>query len=162
MNMKPTPARPASCRHRPTKRSAFTLLEILVVLAIIAMLVGLSVSAIGNILASRSISLTQLFVQTSIKTPLMAYRLDNGEYPTTAEGLQALLTVPAGKEATWKGPYLETGTGALPVDPWKHGYLYKYPGTHNPAGYDVYSLGPDGIDGSPDNIGNWPAPTTTP
>jgi general secretion pathway protein G len=131
-----------------------------VVLAIIGMLVGLAVSHITSIYSSRTVSITQLFVQNSIKTPLMAYRLDNGDFPTTADGLQALLTMPAGKDATWKGPYLDTNTGLVPVDAWKHAYLYKYPGTHNPNGYDIWSLGPDGIDGNPDNIGNWPATAT--
>ena len=158
--MSPNPSLPFN-RRRPNRR-AFTLLEILVVLAIIAMLVGISVSAIANILASRSITIAQIFVQNSIKPPLMAYRLDNGDFPTTADGLQALLVMPAGKEATWKGPYLDTGTGTLPVDPWRHVYQYKYPGSHNPAAYDIYSLGPDGIDGNSDNIGNWPPTAVSP
>ena len=135
--------------------SAFTLLEILVVLAIIGMLVGLAVTKVGGILDSSSVKTTTLFVTTSIKTPLTAYRLDMGDYPSTAEGLQALLIAPQGKEANWHGPYLDVTGGKLPQDAWKQDFVYKYPGTHNLTGYDLYSVGPDHTDGTADDIGNW-------
>jgi general secretion pathway protein G len=141
---------------------AFTLLEILVVLAIIGMLVGLSVAGVTTIMTNKQVATTELFVQTMMKTPLTTYQLDNGALPSTDDGLQALLTLPAGKDATWKGPYLDTVGNVLPLDPWHHTYQYKAPGTHNAKSYDIWSLGPDGADGTADDIGNWAATATSP
>ena len=77
-----------------------------------------------------------------------------GDYPSTAEGLAALIAAPADKADRWHGPYVENNK-KLPLDPWKHDYKYAYPGTHNKDGYDLWSTGPDGVDGTPDDIGNW-------
>jgi general secretion pathway protein G len=85
-------------------RRAFTLLEILVVLAIIGLLVGLAVTRVGGIFGSKQEDIARLFVNSSVKTPLTAYRIDMGGYPSTAEGMQALVTPPANKGDTWKGP----------------------------------------------------------
>ncbi len=74
-----------------------------------------------------------------------------GEYPTSEEGLKALLSPPGGKAATWKGPYLE----APSIDPWKQPYVYRFPGTHNKDGYDLFSKGADQIADTLDDIGNW-------
>lgn len=91
-----------------------------------------------------------------MKTPLATYKIDIGEFPSTSEGLLALLTPPPGKETGWNGPYLElTPPDKMPVDPWKHAYVYRYPGTHNKDGYDLFSPGEDGIAGNADDIGNW-------
>jgi len=76
-----------------------------------------------------------------------------GDYPTTAEGLQALITAPANKADRWNGPYLQENK--IPEDPWKRPYQYRYPGTHNKNGYDVYSLGPSGQEDEKTIIGNW-------
>lgn len=138
-------------RSRSLFRSqgGFTLTEILIVLALIAAIAGLLITNLGKLFSGGKESVAQLWVK-QIDTPLMAYRIQLGNYPTTEEGLQSLVKAPAGKEKRWKGPYLKD----LPNDPWDHPYQYRFPGTKSTAGYDVWSFGPDGIE-SEDDIGNW-------
>ncbi len=88
-----------------------------------------------------------------MKTPLVTYRLQMGAYPSTDEGLQALLAAPTGKADRWRGPYVEGNK--IPPDPWGEPYQYKCPGVHNKDGYDLWSKGPDKTDGTDDDIGNW-------
>ena len=88
-------------------------------------------------------------IRSNIATALDLYELDNGAYPVTDEGLDALTIKPA-SAPNWNGPYIEH----RPVDPWGREYVYLYPGNHG-EGYDLYSLGPDGEEGSADDIGNW-------
>jgi general secretion pathway protein G len=98
---------------------------------------------------------------------LDAYKTSLGEFPSTKQGLQALRTRPAdlppGKR--WEGPYLTSQRSVLQLkmdmltDPWGHAYQYRLPGKHKPDGFDVWSMGPDGVDGSQDDIGNWNAPS---
>lgn len=142
-------------RELRATRRAFTLLEILVVLAIIGLLVGLSVTKVTGILDNKNIEVTQVFVQNTLKTPLVAYRLNMGDYPSTAEGLQALITAPSSKSDRWSGPYLDVKGGKLQLDPWQEPYQYRYPGVKNKMGYDLWSKGPDKTDGTADDIGNW-------
>jgi general secretion pathway protein G len=134
-------------------RRGFTLLEILVVLAIMGLLVGLSVTKLGGMLDSGNETTAKIFVQQSIKLPLTSYRIDTGDYPLTAEGIEALITPPAAKAENWRGPYLELNK--VPLDPWKQPYVYRYPGTRNKTSYDVFSKGPDRVEDTPDDIGNW-------
>jgi general secretion pathway protein G len=84
---------------------------------------------------------------SSIKTALDAFEVDNGYYP---KSLQDLLQQPNNAK-NWHGPYLEK----FPQDPWGNNYLYYYPGKHNQSSYDLLSVGPDGKEGSEDDIGNW-------
>ncbi|HMK56385.1 MAG TPA: type II secretion system major pseudopilin GspG [Dissulfurispiraceae bacterium] len=120
--------------------NGFTLVELLVVMAIIALilaLVGPNIfSKLGKSKTSAAKAQIELYGQA-----LDQYRLDMGHYPTTAQGLQALLTNPG--EEKWQGPYLKKNV--LPVDPWNRQYIYQAPGTH--GDYDLYSLGRDGTQG---------------
>lgn len=144
--------------HRNTVRSArraFTLLEILVVLAIIGLLVGLAVTKVGGIFGTNQETIARLFVNSSLKVPLTSYRMNMGSYPSTAEGLQALVTPPQNGADNWKGPYIETPGNKLPLDPWQEPYIYRFPGVKNPRDFDLFSKGPDKTEGTPDDIGNW-------
>jgi general secretion pathway protein G len=134
-------------------RRGFTLVEILVVLAIIALLAGLTMTHMDTLFGSSQGEVAKIFVSQSLKAPLFAYRAQMGDYPSTDEGLQALFVAPANKTSQWRGPYAD---GKFPIlDPWGEPYQYKYPGTHNKAGYDLWSKGPDKTDGTDDDIGNW-------
>jgi general secretion pathway protein G len=156
-----TIARRSALRRDPAhpRSRGFTLLEILVVLAIIGLLVGLAVTRVGGIFSEKQEDIARLFVQSSMNTPLIAYKISMGDYPSTAEGIQALLVAPSGKADHWHGPYIESPSGSIPLDPWQEPYQYAYPGTHNKNGYDLWSKGPDKQSGTADDIGNW-APVT--
>jgi len=148
--------KPASfASHLPPRRvdEAFTLLEILVVLAIIGLLFGLAVTNVGNIFGGSQKDIAKLFVTQSMQAPLNAYRIHLGDFPATTEGLQALITPPANKAERWRGPYLQESK--LPTDPWGEPYQYCYPGVKNKNGFDLWSKGPDKTDGTGDDIGNW-------
>jgi general secretion pathway protein G len=142
-------------RARFTVRRGFTLLEILVTLAIIGLLAGLAISNSDKIFGQSQETVARIFVRDSLRTAFVRYRMDMGDYPTTAEGLAALIAAPANKADQWHGPYIETPGNRAPVDPWGEAYHYRYPGTKNKGGYDLYSVGPDKADGTEDDIGNW-------
>jgi general secretion pathway protein G len=135
--------------------SAFTLLEILVALAIVGLLAGLAISNSDKIFGQSQEAVARVFVRDSLKTSLVRYRIDLGDYPSTNEGLAALLTAPAGKAERWRGPYIEVPGNRVPTDPWGEAYRYRFPGTKNTGGYDLYSVGADKTDGTEDDIGNW-------
>ena len=144
---------PARGLRRRSLRRAFTLLEILVVLAIIGLLAGLAITNVDKIFGGAQVSTVEIFVKESMKTALVSYRLHMGDYPSTSEGLQALATRPANKADRWFGPYV--ADGKIPSDPWGEPYQYAYPGTRNKGGYDLWSKGPDRQSGTADDIGNW-------
>ncbi|MDR2721167.1 MAG: type II secretion system major pseudopilin GspG [Puniceicoccales bacterium] len=130
------------------RSKGFSLIEMLIVLAIIAGITGLLVSNLDSIFGGSKEQMAHIFANEVVKTPLMAYKINIGSYPSTAEGLQALVEAPRGKEHKWKGPYMES----LPKDPWGNDYFYACPGVHNRAAYDIWSMG------SPTKgkeIGNW-------
>lgn len=130
------------------KSKGFSLIEILIVLAIIAGMTGIIVSNLDNIFGSSKQQIANLFVNETIKVPLMAYKINIGDYPSSTEGLNALLISPIGKEHRWKGPYIES----IPKDPWGNDYHYTYPGIHNKSKYDIWS---DGDANKNQKIGNW-------
>lgn len=95
------------------------------------------------------ISAAKADIHANISTALQLYELDNGAYPTTAEGLDALITRPASAQR-WNGPYLNTRL----IDPWGRPYRYESPGRHG-GKYDLFSLGQDGVEGTADDIKSW-------
>ncbi len=77
----------------------------------------------------------------ALNTGLASHKMKTGDYPSTEEGLSILWVCPLGKEATWTGPYLSK----VLIDPWGNSFQYRYPGVANEGGYDLFSLGPDGV-----------------
>lgn len=133
-------------------RRGFTVLEILIVLAVIGMLVALGVSQADKILGNSQESIARIYVSETIKIPLMSFKSHMLRYPSTQEGLGALVTQPSSNADRWRGPYVESKM--VPLDPWGNPYQYRFPGTKNPEKYDVFSFGPSGREGN-DDIGNW-------
>ena len=127
----------------------FTLLEIMVVLLIIGLLLAVVAGGINGFQASAEIQATSAKVQ-SLQAQLTSFKSLAGQYPTSAQGLMALHKNPGVKRWTQM-----VKDEADLKDPWGNTFLYRYPGTHNPASYDVWSIGPDRQDGSDDDIGNW-------
>jgi general secretion pathway protein G len=118
----------------------FTLLELLVVLVIIGLLAGYVAPQYFSQIGKSEAKVAQAQIE-SFNKALAQYRIDVGRYPTTEQGLQALLTRPQ-SEQKWAGPYLAK---AVPMDPWGKQYFYKSPGQHGE--YDLYSFGKDGVTG---------------
>lgn len=135
-------------------QAGFTLLEILLVVVIIGFLVTVAGIRLTKE-SGRAKTVTAQRQIDSYKTCLGVYELDNGFYPSTEQGLQALVAQPSSTPAPmhWKGPYLDPPV--VRPDPWGRPYNYRYPGQKIPSGYDLYSAGPDGVEGNEDDIGNW-------
>jgi len=130
---------------------AFTLVEILVVVAIIGLLAGLLLNRAGDSLDTANVKIAQATVIDTYKIPFTRYRMDMGDYPSTADGMNALVSAPGNSGDRWHGPYVDK----LAPDPWGEPYLYRFPGTHNKGSYDLYSKGRDKAEGTADDIGNW-------
>lgn len=144
---------PRSYRTSTPRKRGFTLLEILIAIALVGIMAAIAIGNVTGIFGGQQEKAAGLFVKNSADLGLTPYRLDIGSYPSTEEGLEALLSAPAGKESRWKGPYIKE----LPLDPWGNAYQYRFPGSKNISGargYDIWSFGPDGTE-SADDIGNW-------
>ena len=126
---------------RDTAQSGFTLVEILVVITIIGLIMGLVGPRVLGYLGESKVKAAQIQIE-SLASALDLFYLDAGRYPSSAEGLAALVRRP-GATTSWNGPYLKNGQ--VPNDPWGHPYLYRSPGERGP--YDIVSYGSDGQEG---------------
>ena len=144
--MSPTP-------QRPHREDGFTLLELLVVLAIMGLLAAIVAPQVLGYLRSSRTQVAKVQIE-NISAALDHFQLDNGRYPTQEEGLDALVKAPA-DAAAWNGPYLRRPSAL--IDPWRRKYLYRIPGRHNDE-IDVWSYGSDGVEGGAGDardVGNW-------
>jgi general secretion pathway protein G len=134
---------------RFSRKSGFTLVELMLVLVILGILAGLVLPKFSGRAeqAKETAAVTQI---ATFNTALAAYEVDTGSYPREQDGLRALVIQPS-DVAGWRGPYLLSD---IPLDPWGHPYVYQYPGKLNPSGYDIISAGPDGQLGTADDIYN--------
>ncbi|HEX8696813.1 MAG TPA: type II secretion system major pseudopilin GspG [Longimicrobium sp.] len=125
--------------------AGFTLVEILVVIIVIAVLATLVAPNVFQHVGRAKDSTARAQLEM-LSAAIDAYRLDNDQYPTTEQGLAALRTKPNVDPLPrdWRGPYLKRD---VPLDPWGRPYLYRAPGTANPDGYDLLTLGRDGREG---------------
>lgn len=137
-------------KRRSGNEKGFTLVELLVVMVIIGLLAALVAPRLFPKLGKGKISAAKAQIEL-LGQALDQYRLDTGSYPTSEQGLNALVTNPGVDK--WEGPYLKKG---LPVDPWGKPYVYQCPGTHGE--YDLYSYGRDGKpggDGEDQDVVSW-------
>ena len=124
----------------------------MLVIIIISALEAMVVPRLAGRSEEARVAAAKADIKGNLSLALRLYEVDNGRYPTTEQGLTALIAKPTGPPVppNWKGPYIEQ----QPLDPWGKSYAYRYPVTHPPRDYDLYSLGPDGED-SDDDIANW-------
>ncbi len=148
----PQPAAPQPAADEPQDggEAGFTLLEILVVIAIIGLLIGLVAPAVLRQFAGAKLSIAHQSI-ARLGSVLDLYKLDTGDYPTTEQGLQALITDPGGVSG-WNGPYVQSGR--LPLDPWNHPFIYRDPSNHAGNPYDLCSAGPNAQAGTAGEICN--------
>jgi general secretion pathway protein G len=133
------------------RRAGFTLLEIMLVVSIIILLLGAAIYKFKGAFGTAKIGKAQADIQT-LNTAVMTYETLARTLPSTSQGLKALVERPSSdpRPAAWTQQM-----SSLPKDPWNSDYYYEQPGKHTPAGYDIYSAGPDKQPGTEDDIGSW-------
>ena len=156
-----------ACRSKKYRRTecharrGFTLIELLVVIAIIATLAAVVAPAVFQHVSDAKIEAGKSQLEI-FALALNSYRLDNDNFPTTEQGLEALRTMPSTGDVprNWRGPYLSR---VVPLDPWGRPYVYTAPGKANPSSYDLYTLGRDGKvggTGEDADLTSWGGPVT--
>ena len=131
-------------------KKGFTLIELMLVVIIIGVLVAMVAPRFAGRSKPAKITAAKADIEANIAVALELFELDNGRYPTSEEGINALRGKPSDLE-TWNGPYIKK---RIPVDPWGNSYQYMCPGEHGDD-YDLFSCGPDGVVGGGDDITNW-------
>jgi len=139
-----------------SNQRGFTLIELMVVITILALLGGIVMPRVVGRLRQTKPDTARIYIN-NLKLGLDMYAVDNGEYPTTEQGLQALIRKPTSppEPMKWTGPYVEP-TNFL--DPWGNSYQYESPSNHEGYDYDIFSYGSDGQEGGEDDaadINNW-------
>ena len=145
-------ARRDICSRSVGNQDGFTLLELLVVMVIIGLLASFVGPRYFSQIGKSEVKSAKAQLD-ALEKALDQYRLDLGKYPSTEQGLVALVSRPA-NEAKWDGPYLKK---TVPADPWGSPYVYKFPGEHNNE-FDLWSFGKDGqpgVCGANEDIQNW-------
>jgi general secretion pathway protein G len=150
MNGKMLGIRRRAAAPRARGAPAFTLIELLLVLAILAVLAAMVVPKFTRRSQQAKITAAGIDI-ANIEVAMDAFEVDCSRYPATEEGIAALIEQPTDAE-DWMGPYIKRG---VPKDPWGNPYVYRCPGQYNTAGYDLHSFGPDKQDGGGDDIDNW-------
>lgn len=134
-------------------RRGFTLIEVLLVLAILVMLGAVAVTQFRNVRAQAKVDIAKSQI-AEFANAIEVFDLNCDGFPSTASGLEALRQVPSDVPVPekWAGPYINK---QIPLDPWNNPYQYSTPGRYNVDSYDLWSWGPDGTDGTKDDVGNW-------
>jgi general secretion pathway protein G len=136
--------------RRARRQSAFTLIELLLVLVILGVLAAVVVPKFTGRTLDAQIKATRTSI-VALRNAINNFEVDAGRFPSTEEGLNALVQRP-NEVKEWHGPYIESTDLK---DTWGHPFLYQFPGQHNANGFDISSAGPDGTAGTQDDIGNW-------
>ena len=136
-------------REKRTGEAGITLIELIVVLVILGMIAAVVAPNAFKRMGESRVHIAKIQI-SEFEASMQLYLFDMRRPPTTAEGLQALIQNPTGSDS-WQGPYLNKRE--LPNDPWGKPYTYKSPGEH--GDFEICSAGPDGTDGTDDDVCNW-------
>jgi general secretion pathway protein G len=138
--------------RRRGRRAGFTLVELMLVVIIIGILAAMVVPSLVGRSEQARLNAAKSDIRGTLGMQLDLFEQDTGAYPTTEQGLDALIKAPEGVSG-WRGSYLKED--AVPLDPWGRAYVYKCPGDHEPLPYDLASYGRDGKEGGGDDIANY-------
>lgn len=140
-------------KNKATHQSAFTLIEIMVVVVILGILAATIIPQFIGTTHDAKVSAAKATI-AELESALERFYIHVDRHPTSEEGLKVLVEAPSGDDKKWRGPYIKM----LRADPWGHPYQYRNPGVHHASSFDVWSRGADGADGGEGekaDIGNW-------